>query len=585
MFDEHQPLQNGHSPESADELAGALPLDLEAIHARLMRESDGWVRRLPAAEPLASYARDLARDATVVAEMEPDSPDKGDPPEEIPSEGAAPLYLRKKRPSYPSRGRTLLGIAAAVAIVALMAAVFSNLAPGRGPATGKPTAALQPTSTPLPTATPRPAFGPVTGSWQAVPGLTNVQGSVFIAPSDPSVVYEVLDTQPANGEPVGQYALLRRSNDGGKTWRRITVPKPTDSSVTAWAPGGVIVSSADPNVLLISINTQMSYNVPTACPADLTMAYRPQIAGPSSASKTLAAMLPSDGFQRCSVQYASSDSGAHWTKVAISGIHPSVDGLLTLAAQGNQLFGTVYADDQQTLLAGYHIVTSTDGIHWQPVDAPLLSQVKHICGFVAVPTGTTLFANTNSGDCDTIASHADELWRSDDGGAHWRDLGSPGNWISVLGAAEQGPYDAQPTLYVYTLNKRTPYDFNLYLKVSTDGGYTWQASPAAGMPAHFTPVLHMAGMLSDGSLVEMFTSNPQAGPHTPVTIGFYAWHAGDSEWHQVAPSIPLASNLDLTDGGNQFFVTPSGGVHGMLWHIQYNPAFTGSTISVTRYSS
>lgn len=579
---------NGHLPEHVGDVADTLPADLEAIHARLTYESDGWTRRLPAAEPLASYARSLAGGIATVGRDMPDGANTSPLAETFDEMDTMTRARAKQQTRRPSRGRVLLGVAAAVVIVALMAAVFTSLAPGRGPATGKPTAALQPTSTPLPTATPRPAFGPIHGSWQAVPGLTDVPGpvtAVTIAPSNPRVIYETLIMQAGNGEPVGQYAILRRSDDEGKTWHNLTPPKPTDSSVTAWAPGEVIVSPADSNTLLVSIDTQLSYNVPTPCPADLTMAYRPQTAGSSSASKTLSAALPLDGFQRCSVQYASSDSGAHWMKVEVAGFHSSLNGILSLAAQGDRLYGTVYADDQQGLTSGYRIITSTDGIHWQTVDASLLSQVKHICGFVATSIGSTLFANTNSGECSGGLSHADELWRSGDDGATWRDLGPLGGYsiMDPLAVAEQGPYDALPTLYAYTLDNIATYD--LKLKVSTDGGYTWQTAPTAGLPAGYTPYVSVAGTLSDGSVVVILTSNWRAGPHDTVTLAFYAWHAGDSEWHQVAPNLPFTSNEDLTDGWNSFLVTPNGGVHGTLWHTQYHSAFTGSTSSVTRYSS
>lgn len=585
MSENYPFINNGHIHEPVDDVTASLPADLEAIHARLMDEGHGWALRLPAAEPLATYARGLAG---VPAPVMHDMSEPGDAPtrtEALLGVDVMPQTGATQRGRRPSQARVLFGVAAAVVIVALMAVVFSNLTPGRGSATTKPTIALQPTGTPIPRATPRPTFGPITGNWQAVPGLTNVPGStaaVTLAPSDPSVVYEIMQTQQQNAEPVGQYARLRRSSDDGATWQDLAVPKPANSSVSAWGPIGTLVSPADPNMILVSILAQMSYNVPQSCPTELTMASVSHGVGISSVNRTLAATIPFDGFQRCTAQYASSDGGAHWAKVDISGVH--VGGILSLAAQGNRLYGTVYASDQQPF-AIYHIVTSTDsGIHWAPVDTSLLSQVKHICGFVAVPTGTTLFANTNSGNCAS-GQQSDELWRSDDDGASWRDLGPLGgiSIIAPLAAAEQGPNDAQPTLYVYWISKDSLYD--LRLKVSTDGGYSWQMSPTAGMPDHYAPYGTMPGTLSDGSLVEIFASNPQAGPHNPITLAFYSWHAGDSEWHQVAPSISLAALDNLWNSWDQFLVTPNGGLHGTLWHTQFNNTFPNSTISVTRYSS
>ncbi|MGH2514718.1 MAG: hypothetical protein ACRDHP_03600, partial [Ktedonobacterales bacterium] len=434
----------------------------------------------------------------------------------------------------------------------------------------------------LPTATPRPAFGPVQGSWSAVPGLQRLTGSVVIAQSSPNVVYETVPTQSDAAPTVGQSVALRRSDNDGGSWRTLATPRPTNSAVASWTPTNVLVSPADPNVVAITVVAVMSYNVPKPCPADLTLAYTPPASGTATAGKTLSDALPLNGFATCSAQYLSTDGGVHWTKIAFTGVQPSADGLQSLAEQPGHLYSTMYSDDQQGPVAGYRLLSGLGGASWQPIDAALRAQGRHICGFVAVPMDTTLYAETTSEKCYSYTTHPEELWRSDDAGATWRDIGSLTGQLSVLGAAEEGPYDAQPTLYVYTVSQ--PDLYALHLEVSTDGGYSWQSAPSAGIPTGFTPVLHMTGMLSDGSLVAEFSPNPQAGPNTPVTIGFYAWHAGDSAWHQVAPAISIPSIDGLSNAQDQFLATPSGGVHGTIWHTQFNPLLRTGSFSVERYS-
>lgn len=596
MWNERQQSQqngNGHlHGQSGDigdmnDAADMLPIDLEPIHEQLLRDSDGWSRRLPEAGALASYARALPTGAAAVLSPPPTVEDDGTDVgmiatqsttiPAVPRELSAHGHTRRLGP-----GRTLLGLAAAVATVALMAVVFASMAPSRSPASGKPTANAQPTSTDIPTATPRPAYGPVRGSWQPIPALQGQSDPPTVAPSDPRVVYETVFTQTNGAEPVGQYSTLRRSDSGGKTWRTLTVPKPSDSAVTAWGPTGVLISPTDPNTIILSIGSQMSYTVPASCPSDLQTAYIGQHGG------ILASNIVADGFVHCSVQYVSRDGGSTWTPISVAGIHSlPVNGFDALYVQGGRYYATFDASQQPAVFGGYRVVSSIDGAHWALVDGAPLAAAKRICGFIAVPTGSTIYATTNTGTaCGGYDSPPNHLWRSDDAGLHWNDLGQLGGDITNFVAAEQGPNDPQPTLYMVFVTfagSAANGSFELTMHASTDGGYTWQQAPQTGIPAGYQAYEHVQGTLSDGSVVMDYIATTSAGQHDPATLGFYAWHAGDSEWHQVAPPLTIADRTTISGGWNTFFVTPKPGLHGAVWHVRFDP--TARTYTVESYQS
>lgn len=594
MWDERQQSQqseNGHlhgqpGATSSDigavnDAADMLPVDLEPIHEQLLRDSDGWSRRLPEAGALASYARVLPTGTAAVLSPPPTVEDDGTDvgpiatqsttipavPHELSTHG----HTRRLGP-----GRTLLGLAAALAIVALMAVVFASMAPGRSPAAGKPTASVQPTNTVIPTATPRPAYGPVRGSWQPIPALRNQPDPPTVAPSDPSVIYETVFTGSTTSIPSGQDSVLRRSNDGGKTWHNLVLPKPAFANVLNWGPGGALISPEDPNFVIVGVRSQLSYSTATTCPTTLQTAQVAEHGG-----------ILAYGALDCSVQYVSRDGGNTWTPISVAGIHVlPVDGFDALYAQDGRYYATFDASQQPAVIGGYRVVSSTDGVHWALVDSAPLAAAKRICGFIAVPTGSTIYATTNTGTCGGYNSPPNHLWRSDDAGLHWNDLGQLEGDITDFVAAEQGPNDPQPTLYmVFVTFAGSPANgsIELTMHASTDGGYTWEAAPRMGIPAGFQAYEHIQGTLSDGSVVMEYMSTASAGQHDPATLGFYAWHAGDGEWHQVAPPLTIADRATISGGWMTFFVTPKPGIHGTVWYVRFDP--TAQTYAVESYQS
>lgn len=586
MSDERQQNRhNGHIGRGSDkgsEVTEMLPVELEPIHERLLNDSKGWTRRLPEADVLAGYARALATGtATAISVLEPAGGHDGD---DASIRAVIPAaYLGESSLSRSGRrggpGRVLLGLVAAIAVVILMAAVFNSLAPGRSPASGKPTANIQPTSTVIPTATPRPAYGPIRGSWRAVPSLQGQHDLVTVAQSDPKVVYETVYTGSTTTIPSGQDSVLRRSDDGGKTWHDLSVPQPAFANMLNWGPGNPLVSPADPNMIVVGVRSQLSYATATTCPTALQTARAPEHGG-----------ILAYGALDCAVQYESKDGGSSWTPITVAGIQAlPVNGFDALYAQDGRYYATFDASsDQPAAMGGYRVVSSTDGVHWSPIDAgPLAAANKtRFCGFIAVPTGSTVYAETNDRGCSNYNGPADHLWRSDDIGLHWRDLGPLPYAFTGLMAAEQGAEDAQPTLYLWTattVGQTASGLTDLTVRVSMDGGYTWQAAPEAGIPSRYQPYMQVTGTLSDGSVVMIYVASTPCCSHDPATVGFYAWHAGESEWHQVAPLLTIADGSNLSGGWNTFFVTPSGGVHGTVWHEQFNPR--ALTYSVETYSS
>lgn len=357
-----------------------------------------------------------------------------------------------------------------------------------------------------------------------------------MAPSNPQVVYETM----AKGMQQHLPATLRATSDGGATWRTLAMPIPTDNIGYA----GIGVSPLDPQtVFLAVIDTTVAH-----CPAG-------QIVNPG------------EGYvQYCWLQYSSFDGGAHWSATDLPLANGSKQGLLaaslsdgfggpmrsnTLRAQGQRLFaGFSCAIDSCSRL-----VTSDDsGRTWSFADLPLLAHgVANVCDYAADASGADLYAVTTPTTCDFMKQTALTLWRSVDAGATWvkvRQLAPPNErGMALTQSRATGAtllYMAAPTTTSQATDKmggkypvfsQAPSD----VKVSADGGVTWQSAPTKGIPHGHAAYLQMGllGTLSDGSVVidvippsttnlnDSFSSSNFEGSD------LYAWKPGDSGWRLI----------------------------------------------------
>ena len=512
-----------------------LPPDLEDVHRLLLRDGARWRARLPDPVP---HTPTEQQDARVDRRVETPVMD---PPSGARGSQHIQQNIRKEvvrldttriddvprppiaaPPADASRLRGFMAVGAAVAIVALFAALLYSFAPGRATidSGGK-----------KPTPTPAIATTTPTGNPQSNANGLQQQPAVPVLASDGVTIYE---SAPS---------MLRRSDDGGKSWHTLTLP--SDSGTNA-ADVSILVSPLDPQKAILQVTAYQAQGV-TTCPTAFAPGGGATVA--SNGAVPLSANIPSSGSITCTVQYFSADSGQHWTHLhAPSGAvlgnknpDASVPGIPSspIFAQGNSLY-TYAGCGPLCMDAGYRILRSTDGgATWSYADGALANQSAHVCSFMPAPSGTTIFALTNTVGCQMggVASNFG-LWSSTDAGAHWSPATLPAGSQTPQSVFVVSHANQQPLLYLNTqappqphigAGPSTPTD----LHVSADGGQHWSASPASGVPAGSTTTFGPLGVLSDGIVIEPFFA--QSGGQSHPT--FYGWKQGDAAWHALGQPI------------------------------------------------
>lgn len=353
------------------------------------------------------------------------------------------------------------------------------------------------------------------GGWVEQDQLNDSTGTLVVTPADPRIVYRVLD-------PV----MFQRSDNGGNTWRTYSIPGQSFNGISSYPDFQFNVSPLNANVIFVSSST-------------FTPNYTPIF------------------------QYVSTDGGSSWTvpELPVNGtlgeiLSSDVSEISPLfVAQGNRLYSALTLANTYPTAMGFRLVTSTDGVHWNLADAPLVAQNLTVAEYVATPTGSTLFATTLSSAFGPLFSR--ELWRSDDAGAHWSNLGQfpetqdpqgttflfsagfMGTNAVVYYATAKFPEGASYPIDTYQSGQAIASD-NVY--ASLDNGSTWQAAPSADPLGTGMVAPWYLGTTSDGSLIVIFdtrlisslSSIPQSG-----SIAFAAWRPGMTNWRVVSP--PLAA--------------------------------------------
>jgi photosystem II stability/assembly factor-like uncharacterized protein len=492
-----------------------------AIKAEYQR-MDARIRALPSVRPLDGLPPALVQ---LWAEEDRRTARTRRPTSRVPAEGRAmqtiehpdiqssapSLLLRQRRRRIPRLMSTLRAVTTLALVVVVIAALFISRA-----------------STPF----------AGNGQWVEISTLRNTPALPIFAPGNPRVIYEAL--------PSG----LRRSDDQGATWHKL--PMPTDARITSQGHLILFVSPLDAHIVYLTLPSATAL-APEQCPA------------------SEAAIYP------CAIQFYSQDGGAHWKPLhlPLPGVlgspiffdNPSLivgfPNIGALRAQGNRLYSTIGepsigVDNQggaELVGNGARLVTSTDGgVTWQVADAVLAERSQLVCDYAPVPTGSIVFALTESTVCGGAPT---DLWRSDDAGKHWTRVGAlPDRAIRGLSVASQGDA-AQPLIYLSTQDLGAQVNTRGILQASTDGGKTWHAAPNPD-PIEGRWFLSPLGMLGDGSVV--VASLPVLGK---ATATFIAWKAGESTWRQLAPPIDnmayLLATPDAAGGNDTLWLVTSAG--------------------------
>src|SRR5262249_32670566 len=139
-----------------------------------------------------------------------------------------------------------------------------------------------------------------------------------------------------------------------------------------------------------------------------------------------------------------------------SGWSASQRTLNQLQSQGTLLYTAIHYRGESGLVRIF--VSQDHGTTWNLADTGLYAADHSICDFVAALGSTTLYATTGASECfQVITPQPITLWRSDDAGAHWSQVGQlPGVAGQLIGAFKPAGR-AEFTLYITTSDtKRGP---------------------------------------------------------------------------------------------------------------------------------
>jgi hypothetical protein len=513
--------------------AQPLPPDIQMIYQRLLDDGAEWRGDVPAMPSLDERVQTMAQSFTMPRQAPGTI-------RQLPGKSTHSLFRRTARkkevvPMTRTRFGRIAAAAAMVAVVALLIGVFAVLSHGRAPGH---------TSSPAATAVKQT-------QWQAIPGLGYSSerpddSGPAVAPSDPRVVYE---SNVGREGAYGGQAFLRRTDDAGATWHNLAFPVPVTH--IQWV--NLTVSPLNPHTIIL----QVADNTTSDCPASFL------------------ALNTEANQNYCALQYLSTDGGATMSLLQTptgnlaSGV---AFGASVMQAQGSTLYAQVECPDTSCV----RIVRSSDGGHtWSLADEQLRQLAPYVCGFIAAPSGGTLFAVTADKSC--LLSYQGTfrltLWRSDDAGNSWGPVATlPTPNIYGLLAVDSGN-SAQPLLYGFfpktvsvTPDKAGFPHGNLSdnisdIYVSANGGKTWTHTPSQGIASGLSPFKAPLGVLSDGTIIASFIPqgfNNDNGDLTGSVL--YGWKQGDTSWHQVAPALTkILAALTIVPGGNG---------HDTLWIME-----------------
>jgi hypothetical protein len=524
------PQQNTARDESDD--LGKLPAELATTHQALHDLASAWATTTPSAERLIAFTRQLPTQRAA-ADRPIDAP--LNQREQAPRSHSAASGGSGSGRRLPRRGRALTGLAAAVVIVGLLAATLLRLAPSH---TGKITR-VAPTATALLTTArlaEEPSQQPPSGEWRTV-----AHAQLIPAPSDGSVVYQ------ADG------AVARISQDGGATWRTLTLPAFTQKNVLSDAVE-LRVSEADWRVVLLSMTLFVTSYDPTACPAGS----RPP--APSSQLGMHGGTLAS-GQPYCYANFASHDGGASWAAMRLPSDVDSPPNALDTAhvwQLGQSLYGVNIPAIFPSVLGSSVLVSHDLGVTWAYDNTSSPESSAHLCSFLPSAPNNALYALTAAQRCDTGngLSHS-ILWRSDDGGATWNQVAAL-DFSAFTELVAATPTTTGHGLWLYAFQPGAKNSSAAL--VSMDGGATWIQTPS--MPPAGASEFHFPAwsVLADGSMVVAtmgYRGSSVSAP--PASATFYAWRPGDAAWRPLTTTVTT-----LTSNNGEDLVTLARGGSGAL---------------------
>lgn len=527
-----------------DDDISSLPEDAQELYRQLTREGAPSRERLARIDQrLQERITQLSATRLAIApesQPEPESEPRTSvsaPRSALPRSPTAEPLVRRA-PRYPATRRWVATLATAAVVLAFAAVFALNV----GHRIASNTSSHQ-----TPTGVASPTSEPTDANWTDLTQLDystsfSANGFPAVAPSNPQVVYETMAQSAHRPGP----ATLRATSNGGVTWRTLPTPVPADH--ISWA--SIVVSPLDPQTVFLTVQDTTVADCPPSS----------EVNGPGGGID----------ISSCEIDYSSFDGGAHWTLTAptlpvaygtLSGLFSAggsirAEGGYALSAQGQRLFtGASYScHGAQGWACGRLVTSDNGGRTWRFADLPLLAGgAADLCDFAASGFSADLYAVTAPTTCDFRQQAALTLWHSTDAGATWVKVGqlATPNEAGLALAHDDATgatllYLEQPVTTSFTKDKigdSIPVFSHALrdVKVSTDGGATWQSAPTAGISSDDTLYLEsgligpsLLGSLSDGSIViEVIPSSTADAVGNFQGGDLYAWKPGDSGWHPI----------------------------------------------------
>jgi hypothetical protein len=530
-------MANQHPDTEMTRDLAALPSDLQPLYRRLSDDGNAWqaasARRLASlAQALTDDVERMVLDRSVATEVAPDRSESGraiEPPAGM----LVPPSVRQHRWQW------IFGTIAAVVVVTLLALVLQGAFAGR--ATVGPTKSQ-------------------TGKWQILDKLTVKSDTVaaqppVIAPSNPQVVFEATSSISGQGGKAVTFASLRRTEDGGATWKTLKLPLPIANVSTIQ----IQVSPLSAQIVFMSIWDRSSI---TCEPTNGTVG------------------------EGCERGYVSYNGGGSW-RTQLLPVRGILDLSQPIALQQNRMLARNACNDNSCI----HLLMSQDGAQtWEVIDNQLTAQVQLVCSFVATPRAGMLYVLTAKNGalspqpgCGQPAS-AMTLWRSDDVasqlsasdlGTHWIQLGSLPS-ISQSSAQLNASYAellSAPGVGLVYLSVTQWSDSRAPILVSEDYGVTWHPMPTLPIGAESVLQSRAAATMHDGSLV--FAINDGRG-----NTSIYTWQPDDSNsgWTRLPPLPVTASQV------GEVIVAPVGSWQNTIIVMLRQSSTSGkTTYTVVRY--
>ena len=484
-----------------------------------------------------------------------------------PEASAPPGAVSRPPIKPPNRWRAAAAVVATVAIISLFALLLRGFVAGNGAANPAGTSS---TST-ISATTTTPALS-THGQWHVIDAMSYTT-QVFtqtpypaFSPMDPTIVYET------TLNPI----TVRRSDDGGATWQALDLPRGSDQAIDI----EIFPSPLEAHTAFLTVTVNLAYGQGTnGCPSSA----RASVGGATHGGILASGQVP------CGTTYRTTDEGQNWKAISFP-VNGTISTPLSdsapyagapIQAQGTRLYALLSCGPS-CVSPGSRLATSADGgVTWHAADGGGLGQ--GVCDFAAQPDNQTVYAAVSNGSCDVLNSPQPSLYRSNNAGTSWADVG-------ILPKAGAQAQSAVQGMAAVTVGGKAELVVNLPVvtwqphiigveqtadefHVSVDGGHTWITSPLKGVPDKALPVVGPLIVRADGSLVVSFTTNADQGQAAKL----YTWKPGEASWQVLAPA-PEGHTATLL-----YTISPTG-VETFWAVIRAGTSSTGlTTFSVASY--